>query len=359
MSDLPSPDPERDRIPPNGNPPRSSLGFDELIALAIAFASMGAILFWALGQPSGSGLLTSLPSLIRPSTSASPSLVPSPSDRLTPSPGSGLLDPSLSAQPNLPTNLPTNVPTIIQPNVQPNVRPNAQRPNVQPIPIPFAAPAPQPSIAASPSPSPSPRTEFPDVPPNFWATPFITELARRGIVTGFLDTTYRPDQPVTRAEFASMLQAAFPTAAPPQSASPQPVSFTDVPADYWGTEEIDQAVQSGFMRGYPENQFRPEQQIPKEQAIVALNTGLQLPIPASPTQVVSVYQDADQITPYAVGAIAAATQSNLVVNYPEPSFLKPQLTTSRAEAAALIYQALVQRQQASPIESAYIVQAPR
>jgi hypothetical protein len=337
MTDIPPPNSERDpselggmdRIDPNDTDrPRSPLGFDELIALFVAFVTIGTIFFWVLSRRSTPGLPSFLPALTSPSAAPAPTIAPTDPAAVVPISPSPIVE------------APTPAP---QPTVQPN----------QPAPL-IAVPVPQPSVVASPPASPAPQTEFPDVPPNFWATPFITELARRGIVDGFPDRTFRPEQPVTRAQFAVMLEKAFPSGETAQSAA-----FSDVPANYWGTNAIAQAVQSGFMRGYPDNQFRPEQQIPKEQAIIALTTGLKIPIPESPDQTVSLYRDANRISPYAVGPIAAATRSSLVANYPDPTFLEPQLTTSRAEAAALIYQALVQRNQVAPIQSQFIVQSPQ
>jgi hypothetical protein len=219
--------------------------------------------------------------------------------------------------------------------------------------VPFVVvPVPQPSTASpAPSVSLSPAAiAFPDVPPGFWAAPFIAELARRDIITGFPDNTYRPDQPVTRTEFAVMLEKAF-----ARQKAAQAVQFADIPSGYWGSAAISKALQSGFMRGYPDNRFQPDLQIPKEQAIVALANGLNLPTPASSSRTVSVFQDANDIANYAVPAVAAATQANLVVNFPDPKFIGPKQTTSRAEAAALIHQALVRQGQAPSIGSQYIV----
>lgn len=44
---------------------------------------------------------------------------------------------------------------------------------------------------------------FADVPPNYWARPFIQSLAEKGNVTGYPDRTFRPKQPVERDEFAA------------------------------------------------------------------------------------------------------------------------------------------------------------
>lgn len=309
MNDLSPPDSRHDRPDfADGIQPRQPLGADDLIALFVAFTSIGAILFWALSQRSMPGFLTTAP----------------PSTRIAPAP----------AAPLSPTPSPAN--------------PILSRP------APLVIPSPQPLVAAFPSRNSSSQISFSDVPQNFWAASFITALAQRNIVEGYPDNTFRPAQPVTRAEFAAMVEKAFPS-----RSGTSALQFTDLPTNYWGRTAIAQAIQSGFMRGYPNNQFRPDQQIPKEQAIIALNTGLNLPTPPSPQQIVSIYQDANTISPYAVPAIAAATRADLVVNHPDPKRLAPQQITSRAEAAALVYQVLVQRQQASPIPSQFIVNTRR
>ena len=67
------------------------------------------------------------------------------------------------------------------------------------------------------------------------------------------------------------------------------------------------------------------------------------------------YQDANQIPNYAQSSIAAATEQQLVVNYPDLTRLNPDQPATRAEVAAFIYQALYSQGQASVIPSPYIV----
>ena len=61
------------------------------------------------------------------------------------------------------------------------------------------------------------------------------------------------------------------------------------------------------------------------------------------------YTDATQIPTYALAPIAAATQANVVVNYPDVRTLNPQAPLTRAEAAAHLYQALVRLGKAQPL----------
>jgi uncharacterized surface protein with fasciclin (FAS1) repeats len=208
--------------------------------------------------------------------------------------------------------------------------------------------------------TPGTTTNLSDVSSDYWASPFIIALAQRNVIAGFPDGTFKPDQAVTRAQFAAMIQKAF-NQNPVRQLSAG--GFSDVPANYWAVDAIREAYETGFMSGYPGNRFLPNEQIPKVQAIVALSSGLALASSNNAASVLNTYYtDASSIPDYAVNSVASATQSNIVVNYPEIRQLNPQRTLTRAEAAALLYQALVRQGQLQPIATnlpaaSYIVSA--
>lgn len=194
---------------------------------------------------------------------------------------------------------------------------------------------------------------FPDVPAGYWAAPFISELAARGIIAGFAeDGTFRPEEPVTRAQFAAMVNRAF-NRAPVRPA----INFVDVPANYWGRGAIERAYTTGFLAGYPGNVFRPDENIPRAQVLVSLTNGLGYTVAADTpvNQVLGIYADAAAIPDYARPSIAAATQRRMVVNYPNIQLLNPNRVATRAEVAAFVYQALVNTGQVAFIPSPYIV----
>ncbi len=177
---------------------------------------------------------------------------------------------------------------------------------------------------------------FPDIQGN-WARSFIEALAARDIIVGFPDGTFRPDEPVTRAQFAAMIRKAFPKAPIRQA-----VPFADVPATFWGYTAIQEAYQAGFLEGYPNRVFLPNQNIPRVQVLVSLATGLTLTATAPPaTTLTNSFQDAAQIPAYARDQIAAATENSIVVNYPNIALLNPNQLATRADVAAFIYEALV------------------
>ncbi|BAY19653.1 beta-Ig-H3/fasciclin [Anabaenopsis circularis NIES-21] len=214
---------------------------------------------------------------------------------------------------------------------------------------PSVTPAPSSTPSPSAIPSPAATSNFSDVSSDYWATPFIQALAARNVISGFPDGSFKPNQAVTRAEFATMIQKAFNQNSVRQISSG---GFTDVPANYWAASAIQEAYETGFMTGYPGNVFQPNLQIPKVQAIAALSSGLNLNSSGTASDVLNTYYtDASAIPDYAVNNVAAATQANIVVNYPDVKQLNPQVPLTRAEAAGLLYQALVRQGQAQPLAS--------
>ncbi len=185
----------------------------------------------------------------------------------------------------------------------------------------------------------------------YWAQSYIEALAAKKIIAGFPDGTFKPNEPVTRAQFAAIISKAFsPT---PQRA---PLNFTDVSRKFWAYQPIQSAYRGGFMAGYPGGVFQPEEQIPRVQALVSLANGLSLS--SGNANALSVYKDAYQIPNYATGPVAAATVRQLVVNYPTPSQLNPNRVATRADVAAFVYQALVNAGRAKAIPSPYLVRLP-
>lgn len=192
------------------------------------------------------------------------------------------------------------------------------------------------------------QAQFTDVPAGHWAHPFITSLAARDIIAGFPDGSFQPDEPVTRAQYAAMVNRAF-----NRSAVRNATSFVDVPPNYWAASAIREADRMGFLSGYPGNIFQPDQNIPRVQVLVSLANGLNYT--ASSQDSGRIYRDSAQVPGYAVASLAAATERQLVVNYPDVQALRPNQTATRADVAAFIHQALVSQNQVAAVNSPYIV----
>ena len=244
---------------------------------------------------------------------------------------------------------PATSPTASPPAISPTASPPTTSPTASPPAISPTASPPTTSPTASPTP-PGEPIEFSDVPEDNWANHFIIILSGRRIIEGFPDKSFKPEQPVTRAQLAAIIQKVF-----DKADTKDAIAFQDTPADYWANSAIDKAVKTGFMKGYPGEVFRPDEEVPRVQVLVALISGLDATPPAKLDETLAIYQDQEQIPQWAREKIATATQSGLVVNHPEPESLNPNQPATRAEVAAMIYQALVISGQAEEYDSEYII----
>lgn len=239
-----------------------------------------------------------------------------------------------------PSPIPTPSPTPI-PTPSPNPEPE---PNPEPSPIPTPSPTPIPVPTPSPTPTPVPG-DLTDI-SGHWAEAFIRELNKLDIITGFKDKTFKPDATMTRAQYAALLVKAF-----NPSAKRQASKFRDVPESFWAYKVIQQAYQGQFLSGYPDNSFRPNENIQRVQILVSLVNGLGL---TTATKTTKAFDDQNKIPNYALDEIAIASSKRIIVNYPKISQLNPTRDATRAEVAAIVYQALVDAGRVAVINSPYI-----
>lgn len=193
-----------------------------------------------------------------------------------------------------------------------------------------------------------------DITPSFtdltghWAEPFIRSLVSLDLTRGFADGTYLPDIPMTRAQYAALIVKAF---------NPTPklknVNFFDVPANFWAYKVIKAAAQGGFVGGFSDGTFRPQEYVQRLQVIVSLVNGLELP--TAHGSALQNFADSQTLPNYAQTAVATATQQRIVVNYPDPKKIEPRREATRAEVAAMVYQALVAIKRTPIINSPYII----
>jgi parallel beta-helix repeat protein len=217
-----------------------------------------------------------------------------------------------------------------------------------PAPTPAPRPAPTPAPRPAPSPAPTPGTvQLTDI-SGHWAEAFIRGLVERGIISGLPDRTFQPQRTMTRAEYAAIVARQFNLPAKRTSRR-----FVDVPETFWAAAAIAKADQMGFVAGFPDGTFRPGLNLTRVQAIVSLVNGLELT--GSNSNALLVYSDRAQIPSYATNAVATATQKRIVVNHPQVDRLRPLVDITRAEVAALLYQALVATGQAVAIDSPFVI----
>ncbi len=197
-----------------------------------------------------------------------------------------------------------------------------------------------------------------------WAEPFIRVLVEKGIIAGYPDGTFKPDQPITRAEFAALLNKAFDL---------QPIrasrKFKDVSANNWASDVIQKAYRSGFLAGYPNGTFAPQQNIIRIQSLVSLVNGSRLE-PSGNLDLNGVFGDAAQVPSYGVNALTAATQRCIAVSVEYDSSrlpggnFGPNTVATRADVAAYIHQVLVGAGRLTALETSnpaykYIASCPQ
>lgn len=95
---------------------------------------------------------------------------------------------------------------------------------------------------------------FSDVPKGCWAANYIGYMQQFGVITGYSDGSFRPDAPVTRAEFAA-IASRF------EKLTEGSKSFSDVPDTYWAARYINFAATRGWVTGYSDGTFKPENTI--------------------------------------------------------------------------------------------------
>ena len=95
---------------------------------------------------------------------------------------------------------------------------------------------------------------FNDAAKDCWAANYIGYMQQFGIVTGYEDGSFRPDAPVTRAEFAA-IASRF------EKLTQGSASFTDVPDTHWAVKYINFAATRGWVTGYEDGTFKPEHSI--------------------------------------------------------------------------------------------------
>lgn len=196
------------------------------------------------------------------------------------------------------------------------------------------------------------RAAFSDI-ETHWARPCIEALARENLVNGYGDRTFRPDNRLTRTEFAVLLCRAFPEA----PVTKPGIRFRDIPQAYWGFKDIHAAAERGFFSGYPDGSFQPHRQIPRVEAAVAIASHLQLHHSGDVTATLQRwFEDSHTVPDYAREKIAAMARDGLLVGYPNPQYFDGDRPLTRAEAAAWLCRVL--QLDAVPLEYVVGVETP-
>ncbi|MDU2294104.1 MAG: S-layer homology domain-containing protein, partial [Peptococcus niger] len=104
-----------------------------------------------------------------------------------------------------------------------------------------------------------------DVHAGDWYADTVGYAVEKGIVSGYPDGSFKPNQAITRAEFASIASRFA------ELTESKDLSFSDLDASHWGYKAIRLAASNGWISGYPDNTFRPEQAITRAEVTSITN----------------------------------------------------------------------------------------
>ena len=171
---------------------------------------------------------------------------------------------------------------------------------------------------------------FTDVRTNNWFAGAVEYVVNNGLFSGVSDTSFAPNEPVTRGMLVTVLWRA--AGEPSASAS----AFADVPADAWYAKAVAWANVNGIVQGYDASTFAPDDRITREQLAVIFQRyagfkGME----TSGRGDLSQFGDTGALSNWAQEGVSWAVGAGLISGKGD-GVLDPQGATTRAEAAAIL-----------------------
>ncbi len=185
--------------------------------------------------------------------------------------------------------------------------------------------------ATSEEPTASEQTKtFSDLPSSHWAFDAVQKLVSKGILNGYGDGSFAPDQAVSRAELVKMICLAANLKGTGQT-------FDDVNTNDWYYSYISASAANGIVSG-ADGKFRPNDLIKREDAALILyRVAKMLNTEFSETE--TTVTDFDSVSAYAKEAVSALSGAGIITGYDDGSF-KPAGHLTRAQAAVILVRTL-------------------
>lgn len=176
---------------------------------------------------------------------------------------------------------------------------------------------------------PEEKAKFADLEKASWAKEAITALADKGIISGRSETSFAPNDFVTREEFLSILMRAF--AMTDENAR---CDMEDVKADAWYYSAVASAYTKGITKGISENEFGIGQNVTREDLCVLAYNAAKEFIEGSSGRL--GFSDFEQIAEYAQKAVSAMAEAGIISGMDNGEFA-PKSFATRAQTAVIIY----------------------
>ena len=160
--------------------------------------------------------------------------------------------------------------------------------------------------------------------------PYLDKVVDWGVMRGDIDGNLNPDNPISRAEFVTMINRAY------GFSKMGTMPFRDVPETAWYADDVNIAYTTGYIQGTSASTFSPDSSITREQAAVILARIMMMQ--AAVGENVD-FTDSRDMSDWSRGLIAAAVDYNLLTGYDDGSF-RPQNPITRGEASILLVRAV-------------------
>jgi 2',3'-cyclic-nucleotide 2'-phosphodiesterase (5'-nucleotidase family) len=167
---------------------------------------------------------------------------------------------------------------------------------------------------------------------------YLDTLAKHGVLTGYTNTVLLPDQTLTRADFATMMIKAFPDQLVPFLFGSKHYIFKDTLPSYGAGPYIEALARGGFVQGYGDGTFRPNNDISEQEAIVILSRLLGVKDFAGIPYVLGSFTDASSVSSWAKDYINFMVSKAIFNGYPG-NVLEPTTTMTVAQLAPIIVNA--------------------
>ena len=164
-----------------------------------------------------------------------------------------------------------------------------------------------------------------------WGIEEMQAWQKKGLLTGYADGSLRPDAPVTRGEFARIINSVF------HYVEMDSEGFSDVNASQWFYSDIGKAAAAGIIAGYPDGTFRPNEAISREDAAKIITAAFKLQPTADElsANLLAAYKDGSSAHPYAESALVKLIADGTIKGYPDGT-IRPLKPVTRAESIALL-----------------------
>lgn len=177
------------------------------------------------------------------------------------------------------------------------------------------------------------KSSFGDLEGVAWAKDEIEYLAERGVLSGYSNDVFAPNDNLTRAQTCKILCKVFSL-----SEETTESAFTDVSDDAWYKGFVMGAYKSGIVNGYSENLFGAEQAVTRQDFVVMMMRALEkyeIELSVNETDDTS-FTDEDQISDYALESVKKFKSASIINGKDDGNF-EPLGNITRAEAAKIIY----------------------